>query len=86
MSNVDIDLLRFSAEVKNLLLNSKMLEDFDLPIRLKFGMLGSLKFKMKGYTLEEGLEIDIKDVFICFENLKVTHWKQFVISKYQAIK
>ena len=87
MSNVDINLIRFSAEVRNLLLNSKMLEDLDLPIRLKFGMLGSLKLKMKGFSLEEGFIIEIENIFICVENLDIKDWKQDIVTeKYQASK
>ena len=77
------------ASMNNLILNQKILEKVDIPLRLKFGLLGKLDVKINSYfhLKEEGVDITLKDIFLCFEMLKVSEWNEkVVIDKYQQNK
>ena len=77
------------ASMNNLILNQKILEKVDIPLRLKFGLLGNLDVKINSYfnLKEEGVDIVLKDIFLCFEMLKVSEWNEkVVIDKYQQNK
>ena len=87
--NFKMSLRKGEGSMENLIFDEKITGRLPFPLKIKFGRLGNLTIKIPSYVYiaSQGLVIEIKDVFLCFEMLEVKNWsEETVISKYQAEK
>lgn len=84
---VNLSLTNF--EFNNLIFSQKILEGAAIPIRMKFGMLGSLQISIQSYfNLSEcGVKIKLSNLCLCLEMLEVNKWDEtLIVKKYQENK
>lgn len=87
--NIQMSLLSGEVTLKQLFFNDNILDEFSLPLKLKFGNLDELKVVIHSYVnlAKEGLTIKMKNIFLTFEMLDVQKWSEpNVINSYQNSK
>jgi len=62
-------MLKGALELNRLQLNSKILDDFPMPLKLKYGRIGQVRIQLPSLlNMTSGIiEVKVRDVFICLE-------------------
>ena len=80
------------VKMENLIFSQDITKRLNVPVKLRYGRVNSLNIKMpnilKIYNiLKDGIDIEIDQVFLCFEMLELSNWsKENVLDTYQALK
>jgi hypothetical protein len=62
-------MLKGALELNRLQLNSKILDDVPMPLKLKYGRIGQVRIQLPSLlNMTSGIiEVKVRDVFICLE-------------------
>ena len=69
----NLNVFRGEASMQNLVFNSSILAGVSMPVKLKFGLLGSLEVSVPSilHIASQGIKIKLSNIFLCLEMLPI---------------
>jgi hypothetical protein len=80
---LEANIFKGIVSIKDILLEKKHFSFIDMPLDLKHGVIGEVKFECDSYLdfLNQKKIITVSRVFICFENRDLKKWNKEEIKK-----
>jgi hypothetical protein len=80
---LEANIFQGTVSIKNILLEKKHFSFLDMPLDLKHGVVGEVKFECDSYLdfLNQNKTISVSRVFICFEIRDSKDWNKETIKK-----